>query len=365
MSYTFNTPINTVSFGQISIRVLKEIYKMFDKETNINIFNIGNVSVSNEEDPNFLQWLNTKILESTKKYSFNDPCFKLWHLSDSTRSYSRNTVLLTFYELDSPTREEVNIANNNHTFVTNRFTQQVFSDYGSKIGYIPLFFDSEVFKKLDEKPFVDDRICFTLMGKFEKRKHHKKVIQSWVKKFGNNRKYFLNCALFNVHMTQEENNASFADALGTSEVPFNVNFCPYMQSNADYNRFLNSASIALCMSGGEGWGLPEFHSVGIGKHAVVLNAHGYREWANEDNATLISPSGKISAVDGRFFKPGGFFNQGNIFDFSEDEFIAGCEKAIQKYESNPVNEAGLLLQEKFPVEKTVSIILSELNQYID
>ena len=64
-----------------------------------------------------------------------------------------------------------------------------------------------------------------------------------------------------------------------------------MDKNIVYNDFLNSGDIILGMSGGEGWGLPEFHSVGMGKHAVVLNAHSYKDWADEINSVLIKESG--------------------------------------------------------------------------
>ena len=132
----------------------------------------------------------------------------------------------------------------------------------------------------------------------------------------------------------------------------------FMPQNKVYNDYLNSADIVLGMSGGEGWGLPEFHSVGLGKHAVILNATSYKEWANTDNAVMIEPSGKTEIYDNKFFIKGAPFNQGSIFDFNEDEFIAGCEKAIENYEQNPVNENGLKLQKDFTYEKLADQLLS-------
>ena len=94
-----------------------------------------------------------------------------------------------------------------------------------------------------------------------------------------------------------------------------------MPNNELYNDFLNSADVILGMSGGEGWALPEFQSVAMGKHAVILNASAYKEWANEKNSVLVNPSGKIPVYDGMFFQEGAPYNQGNIYDFNEDEFI--------------------------------------------
>ena len=51
-----------------------------------------------------------------------------------------------------------------------------------------------------------------------------------------------------------------------------------MPTNTAYNDYLNSGDIIIGMSGGEGWGLPEFHSVALGKYGIILNAHAYKEF---------------------------------------------------------------------------------------
>ena len=72
---------------------------------------------------------------------------------------------------------------------------------------------------------------------------------------------------------------------------------------------------------------------------------------------MVESSGKIDAADGVFFKQGELFNQGQLFDWDEDDFLDGCEEAIKRHEANPVNEAGLKLQEKFTYAKTLEGIL--------
>jgi len=104
--------------------------------------------------------------------------------------------------------------------------------------------------------------------------------------------------------------------------------------------------------------LPEFQSVGLGKHAVVLNATSYKEWANKENAVLIEPTGKLEIYDNAFFHKGAPFNQGNIFDFSEDEFVAGCEEAIKRVENDRTNHQGLKIQEQFKYSSTAKKLLS-------
>jgi hypothetical protein len=136
----------------------------------------------------------------------------------------------------------------------------------------------------------------------------------------------------------------------------------WLNENKTYNDFLNSGNIIIGMSGGEGWGLPEFQSVALGKHAVILNAHGYKEWANEINSVLVEPKGKINSADDVFFKKGGRFNQGDFFDWSEDDFIDGCERAIKRHGISQANEEGIVLQKNFTYKKMVDRILKELKE---
>ena len=66
--------------------------------------------------------------------------------------------------------------------------------------------------------------------------------------------------------------------------------------------------------------------------------------------------------DGMFFRKGMPFNQGNIFSFNDEAFIDGCEKAIEKFRNNRVNEKGLELQQKFTYEKTTDNLLQKLEE---
>lgn len=358
-----HVPINTVSFGQTCILILRCLY---DREkagnpVDFQLFPVGGVDLgANDNLPaDFAQWINQKIISSYETYNRNTPVFKLWHLEGSLESLGKSQSLLTFYELDRPTKIELNIAKNNKIAFTNKFTcDNVFEPLGIKAEYIPLAFDSYSFHKTNKKYHNDGRIVFNLCGKFEKRKHHAKVIQTWIKKFGNNAKYSLQCATYNGFLNPQQNNQLIGMALEGKPKPFNVEFFPAFKENSMYNDLLNSANIIIGMSGGEGWGLPEFQSVALGKHAVILNAHGYKSWANGENSVLVSPSGKISAVDNIFFRDGHVFNQGNIFDWSEDDFIFGCEEAIKRYEESPENKAGLKLQEEFSKERFVDNVLA-------
>jgi len=97
--------------------------------------------------------------------------------------------------------------------------------------------------------------------------------------------------------------------------------------------------------------------VALGKHCLGLNAHAYKDWMTENNATLINPSSKIPCYDNMFFKQGSDFNQGNIFDWNEEDFLNGLDLVVNKFKNNPINTEGLKLQEEFTYTKMVDKIL--------
>jgi len=360
MDSGLNIPINSVSFGQISTILLREFY--FNK-ISIPICPIGqNIDLSTQEiTQEFIDYLNQNINLFYTKHSRKNNIFKLWHINGSLESLSEKQILLSFYELDNPTDVEINIVKNNHKVLfTSQYTVDLFNRAGcANVKYIPLCFDKYNFKTI-EKQYFSDRIVFNLLGKLEKRKNHKKVIQSWLKKYGNNRKYHLQCSIFNPFLKVEDQEHLIKNIILENKEYYYISFLNFLQANSEYNDLLNSADIWIGLSGGEGWGLPEFHSVGLGKHGIIMNEHGYKGWANQSNSTLIKGSSKIEAYDGIFFNKVQPYNQGNIYDFDEDEFIDACEKTIAKVEKNKINLNGLKLQEEFSSEKFYNNIIKEL-----
>ena len=105
-------PVNAVSFGQVSVGILKEFYRRKLEPCLFLIGSQADLSVY-PQDSDFNKWLEGCISKATKDHKRSNPIFKLWHINGSFESYSDKQVLLTFYELDSPTAEEINILKNN------------------------------------------------------------------------------------------------------------------------------------------------------------------------------------------------------------------------------------------------------------
>lgn len=358
MDYALNVPINSVSFGNVSVSLLREAYKAGHQPC---IFPIGNqIDLSTQkEDKDFVSWLQSCLNKSYSTHKRKNPAIKLWHLhNNGIESVSDKQILFTFYELDSPTQSEINVIKNNHKVIfACDYNTNIFKEYGcDNIETIPLGFDSFNFSRIDKKYFDDDRISFFIPGKWEPvRKRTEKVIKAWIKRFGNNPKYFLNCAIWNHFVPVEQQKQIYVNMLEGKQVS-NVQFLGFMPNNATYNDFINSNDIVLSM-GTESWGLPEFHAVGIGKYGIISNCAGHKQWANSDNSLLVNPNQKIPAYDNMFFFQNAPWNQGNIFDFDENEFINNCESVIKKVEQNRINTKGLELQDKFKYSNTFSSLM--------
>lgn len=358
MQFAVDFPLNSLSFGQVSFNLLYEFFKMGLKPS---IFTASDIKIdfsAYDFEQDFIDWIIKNHNEALLTHNKKNPVIRVWHINGSLKSYSDKQILLTFHETDQITPIESNILKNSTVCVTSQYTKDVFAKFGVESTSVALGFDSKHFKATNKKYFNDERITFNLCGKFEKRKHHSKIIKAWIKKFGKDKRYSLQCAIHNQHyQNPSELKTIYANILEGKNI-FNVTFLSHMPKNATYNDFLNSGDIILSMSGAEGWGLPEFQSVGLGKHAVVLNATSYKEWANKENSVLIEPTGKIEVYDNAFFHKGAPFNQGNIFDFSEDEFITGCEEAIKRVEKDRINHEGLKIQDQFKYSSTAKKLLS-------
>tara|TARA_Y100000361_G_scaffold58896_1_gene51515 strand:+ start:3478 stop:4551 length:1074 start_codon:yes stop_codon:yes gene_type:complete len=346
----YKGPINSLSFGNVSFNLLREIFK---KNIELAIFPIGNPDVSSFSpvEPSFKSWIEESINNRFKKVSAENHTLQLWHLNGSENRISRNQTLYSFYELDNPTETEKSLARLQDNLI---LSSSVSADmFGDNASYVPLGFDESFFNT--GKTYLEGKIHFGIMGKLEKRKHTEKIIKNWIKKYGNNYNYQLTCCITNPFYKKEQMESAIAQITDRKSYG-NVNFLPFMPKNSQVNDYLNSIDIDLGgMSGAEGWNLPSFNATCLGKWSIVLNCSAHKDWANEENCILLNPSGKEPVYDKIFFQEGSEFNQGNIYTFDDEEFINAMEEA-EKVCKN-INEKGKLLQKQFTYEKTLNSII--------
>jgi len=359
MKLLVNAPINALSFGNVSVNILRELYK---KNIDLIFFPIGEkveLSAYDKIDQDFIKYLQERTNNRFEKIDKNIPSLKLWHIFGSESRYTKNQSLFTFHEVSEVTPIEKNLLNlQDNILVSSNYTKSIFELNGlSNVTYVPLGFDTDF--HLTDRSYLPEKIHFGLMGKFENRKNSSRIIKTWLKLFGNKSEYQLTCAITNQFLEKSRFQNELLKIMDGKHYN-NVNFLPYMQMNSEVNDYLNSIDIDLGgLSGGEGWNLPSFNATALGKWSVVINATAHKDWATKDNSILIEPSCLKDCYDDIFFKKGQAFNQGQFFDISDEEMENAILKSVS-YAKTP-NPEGLKLQKQFTYEKTVETILCAIS----
>lgn len=357
MSLVIKAPLGSQSFGQVSLNLLREIFSIRD---DVCFFAEGQYKGGQELaafdlSKSFLDKLNAA---HARRFMFDpkkDTCIRLWHINGAETRLCDREILYTYHETNTLTSLEKRILSfQDKVAVSSKYSQEVFAKHGVTAHIVNPGFDPDL--KTIERNYFPNHVHFGIMGKFEKRKHTAKTIGLWAKRFGNNPKYKLTCAVFNSFLSQEQNNVALDQALDGRRYN-NIFSLPYMPKNSMMNDFLCSLDIDLTgLSGGEGWNLPAFNATALGKWSVVLNATAHKDWATNENSILVEPSGEISVEDGVFFKNGLPFNQGNFFDYSEESFYSAIDLAVLRAKTQ--NSNGLLLREEKSYSKSATQLLS-------
>ena len=356
----FKGPINSLSFGNVSLNFLREFYK---REMQVAFFPIGehmDFAAFDKVDDDLKTWIKNSF---EHRYSFINkdiPTLCMWHINGSETRVTERQFLYTFYECDSPTFTEKQIVNlQNKAFFSSSHAKNCFSLLGlENTENIPLGFDPD-FHKTD-KEYLSDKIHFGIMGKFEKRKHTERIIKLWVQKYGDNPKYHLTCCVNNPFFKPDQMNALISNCLNGRPVG-NINFLPHLPRNSEVNEFINSIDIDLSgMSGAEGWNLPSFNSTCLGKWSLVLDSTSHKDWSTPDNCIPVKSSGDIPIYDGAFFHQGAPFNQGSMKNFDDSDFLSALDIAESK--AKTPNPAGESMKEIFTYSKTIDSIINKINE---
>ena len=348
-------PFNSLSFGNVSYNFAKELYR---KDIKTSIFPIGqnfDFSAFDKMDEDFKKWIESSTNNRLTSIDKDIPTLTLWHLNGGETRISENNTLYSFYELDNPTLTEKNLVDfQNKTIFSSSDAKKHFELVNCEnVHNVPLGFDEDFHNT--GKKYLEGKVHFGLMGKWEKRKHTGDIIKAWASKYGNNHKYQLTCCVLNPFFKPEQMNQIISQTLEGKQYG-NINFLHRLKTNSEVNEFHNAIDIDLSgMSGAEGWNLPAFNATALGKWSLVMNCSAHKDWANDKNSILVEPSGKSSSEDGVFFKKGEPFNQGEIYTFNKDELISKMEASELK--AGSINEEGLKLKNLFSYEKTMNSII--------
>ena len=355
----FTSPINSLSFGNVSYNFLKQFYKLGVK---VHFFPMGkdlDFSAFDKIDDDFKDWVKSSYQERFMGIKKDIPHLKMWHINSSESSITGNNFLYTFHELSEPTDNEISICNlHKGTIFSSSYSKHIFSGHLDNCYSCPIGFDEDFFET--DKQYLKNKIHFGLMGKFEKRKHTHQIISNWVERFGDDTDYQLTCCVNNPFLSEDDNYNLILNALGNKRYK-NVNILPKLKTNSEVNELMNSFDVDLTgLSGAEGWNLPSFNSTCLGKWSIVLDCTSHKDWANEDNSILVEPEGSTECYDGIFFKKDSSYNHGSIYTFSKESFNKAIDKALDRIKSK--NENGRMLKDRFSYQSTINKIIDIIHK---
>lgn len=336
--------------GQCGVNILRELFK---RDIEVSFHCIGQPDLSAYS---LSQEFHEKLQRAfAAQYDALDaPSLKLWHLSNGgeCRIGRGKSTLFTFHETSEATQAEKSVVSvHDKVIVSSSYTKSVFG--ALNMEFVPLGLDPELYLQQAPKKFAG-RKHWGLMGKWEKRKNTTKIIQNWIKKYGNSSNHILTCYTFNHFLPAEHMNALIHEATGGKKY-HNIQILPPLKTNAEVNDYINSIDVELSgLSGAEGFGLPAFNATCLGKWCPVTQSTAHLDWSNEDNCVPVKTSNLIDSSDGVFFSKGNKFNQGGFYEVT-DEMIQEAFAAIEK--KSGVNEAGLELGRQMTWEKSVDRIL--------
>lgn len=356
-----NAPINSLSLGQFSYNLIRELWK---RNVDLAYFPIGPVQLEAfQPKKELVAYIQDAINKRSDHLKREVPTLKVWHLMSQNKEdpfhslLTPNQTLLTFHETDSATPFEKTMAEiNSKTLFCGNYSESVFRAAGCEnVGSFNIGWDED-FQKNNKKYL--DSIHWGIVGKREFRKNTENIIKTWIKKYGNNKDHSLTCLIHNPFLSPEDNQRIAANILEGKRV-WNVSFLPHIKTNAEMCDFYNAIDIDLSgASFSESFGIPAFTSCGLGKHCIVNNFGGHKAWANAENSILIEPCGMQDCYDGVFFNKGNICNQGKFSIYKEDSLINAMELVEKKVGS--VNLSGLKIQTDFNIRETVSAILSQI-----
>lgn len=341
-------PFNSLSFGQVAFNLAKAIYRS-DRDAVEAILPIGNtVDLSAYKvDREFASWMSQKMNSPFSRITRDMPTLQLWHLQGSQDKPTDNSYLYTFHELDNATVTEKMICGlHDKVFVSSAFSRSTFDL--SNVSNIPIGLDPDIVETGKEY-LGKDIIHFGLIGKWESRKNTTAIIKTWLRLFGNNKKYRLTCLVENPFLKTERYQSLVMDATGGKDF-FNITFLPRLKTNAEVLELYNAIDVDLSgLSSAEGWNLPAFNATALGKWSCVAAHTSHLDWATNDNAIIIHPTGKRPVYDGTFFAKGLDFNQGNIYIIDENDIERAILASVSK--AKTPNESGKALRETFTYDR--------------
>lgn len=207
----------------------------------------------------------------------------------------RPSIGFGVFETFQPPEAWIDILNKNDAIITpSKFNYNIFSHskIDKPIYYIPHSIDFSIYNEEVEPMFKYDKFTFLYMGTWKERKGYKQLIEAWFSEFSQKDNVQL------VIKTDKPQQAILYINRIKMERGFKQGFAPIIVENKvfdeeDLPRFIKSAHCLISPTMGEGFGYPGLQCMALKIPVAITDFSGCQDYANENTAMLIKPSGFI------------------------------------------------------------------------
>lgn len=199
------------------------------------------------------------------------------------------------FETFSPPQKWIDILNTNDAImVPSRFNYTVFAHSPIKkpIYYVPHSIDTMLYNEDVEKLRVYDKFTFLFMGTWKTRKGYKQLVEAWLSEFTEEDNVQL------LIKTDRPKEAERYIVNKRKQMGINKGFAPIIFENKVFDekkmpKFIKSSDCLIMPTMGEGVGIPGLQCMALKIPVIITNFSGCQEYANEETALLLEPSGFI------------------------------------------------------------------------
>jgi len=208
----------------------------------------------------------------------------------------RKGIGFATFETYEPPKPWIDILNTNTAVICqSMFNKDVFVRAGVKVPifHVPHVLDTKLFNPDVQPQNKDDLFTFLFFGAWKQRKGWKELLEAWFREFTPQDKVRLliktdRLALANRDILETRKNIGLAEK-DTAPISFETRIL----NEVDLPHFVKSADCLISPTYGEGFGLPGLQCMAMGVPVVITDFSGCKDYATDETATLLKPSGFI------------------------------------------------------------------------
>jgi len=332
-------PVNHLGYGVVGYNVLKALK---NTGATVSLFAIGEPNWAGDDSA---APLIKDAITKSQMYNNTSPSIRLWHQFGLDMFPGKGPRIgWPIFELDKfSKREKLHLSSVDALFVCSQWAKDVIEQNGIKVPtfVIPLGVDDSIFKCSEEErksrpSWTKDTTVFINIGKWEKRKGHDILLESFCKAF--NTEDDVELWMINDNPFIGGENLTWKKRYVNSPMGRNVKFFARLDKHEHLAKIFNHVDCGVFPSLAEGWNLEIPEMMACGAHVIATDYSGHTEFLTDDNSFKLDTTGTELANDGKWFH-----GQGNWCTFNQDQLVEHLREVHKRKQAGTlgVNQAGI------------------------